>query len=142
MVSAATSKQAEQEDAFRTRLEHLFETIPGPDGGRLSVRELCASAARNGHSVSVPYVYQLLQGKKRNPSLSAVNAIAAGFGIDPSYFLDDRAAADIDRQMRLLRLMGDARFKNLWFRLGSMSDADLDKIVEYVDQVQELSGEE
>lgn len=125
--------------SFTERLRRLFDTVPDHDGHRMSVRAVCAAAAEKGHEISEPYLYQLTQGRKSNPSMSAINAIAAGFGVPPQYFFDE-SHSTVHREIELLRMLADTQVSALFFRTLDLSPENLDSALEYVRYLRHKQG--
>jgi DNA-binding MarR family transcriptional regulator/transcriptional regulator with XRE-family HTH domain len=75
---------------FAERLDYLFRHVHPQHRPDLeySYREVAEGATSMGHSITAPYVWQLRSGRRTNPGLAYVEALAAFFGVSPAYFLD------------------------------------------------------
>ncbi|MFE9192776.1 hypothetical protein ACFYL6_24570 [Micromonospora sp. NPDC007208] len=110
---------AEQElpplDTLAARLEYLFDKIrPTPDelsdsdesGRRYTNREIADKinevAAETGVTISAAYIGELRRGVASDPRTSHVRALAAAFGVNSGYFVDDAAARRTADQITLL----------------------------------------
>ncbi|MFE1595633.1 XRE family transcriptional regulator [Nocardia sp. NPDC058705] len=117
---------------FTDKIRRLFDSVPSDTGRRMTVKEVCQAAAAKGHDISEAYLYQLSQGRKSNPSYSAINAISAGFGVPATYFFDDELRAKVDSQIELLRLLADTPVQQIYFRARDLSDENVEEVLEYV----------
>ncbi|MEV4121559.1 hypothetical protein [Micromonospora sp. NPDC049645] len=112
-------RHAQQEmpplDTLAARLEYLFDKIrPTPDelndsdepGRRYTNREIADKinevAAETGVTISAAYIGELRRGVASDPRTSHVRALAAAFGVNSGYFVDDAAARRIADQITLL----------------------------------------
>ncbi len=93
---------------FARRLEELFRTVPGPNGRAYSAKAIAARSTERGFRLGESYLSQLRSGKAKSPSFRTVEGIAAAFGVDVHYFLEDRAAERTRDQIDLLRLQADS----------------------------------
>ncbi|WP_446226102.1 helix-turn-helix domain-containing protein [Nocardia sp. IBHARD005] len=131
-MSADGEKNMHTGGDFTERIRQLFDSVPNDSGRRMTVKEVCHAAAAKGHDISEAYLYQLSQGRKSNPSYSAINAISAGFGVPATYFFDDDLRVQIDRQIELLRLLADTPVQQIYFRARDLSDENVEEVLEYV----------
>ncbi|MEU8328711.1 hypothetical protein [Micromonospora sp. NPDC048839] len=116
----ADDRHAEQDlpplDTLAARLEYLFDEIrPSRDelgdsdepGRKYTNREIAdrinEAAAETGVTISAAYIGELRRGVARDPRTSHVRALAAAFGVNSGYFVDDAAARRIQDQITLLR---------------------------------------
>lgn len=124
------------------RLSVLFETVlpPGRDK-RYSDKEVAAAiniraeARGEGATVTNVYVWQLRTGRRDNPRLEVIQALAEFFDVPPAYFFDTTESAEIERDLLALRGMRDLRVRAVVARLGEMSDAKLSAIRDIVERV-------
>ncbi|RZT77934.1 hypothetical protein EV382_1109 [Micromonospora violae] len=102
-------------DTLAARLEYLFDNIrPTPDelsdadesGRRYTNREIADKinevATETGVTISAAYIGELRRGVASDPRTSHVRALAAAFGVNSGYFVDDAAARRIEDQIALL----------------------------------------
>ncbi|MEU8262971.1 hypothetical protein AB0C02_20365 [Micromonospora sp. NPDC048999] len=102
-------------DTLAARLEYLFDKIrPTPEelsdsdeaGRRYTNKEIAdkinAAAADTGVTISAAYVGELRRGVASDPRMSHVRALAAAFGVNSGYFVDEAAAQRIQDQIGLL----------------------------------------
>ncbi|RQX02827.1 MULTISPECIES: hypothetical protein [Micromonospora] len=112
-------RYAEQElpplDTLAARVEYLFDKIrPTPDelsdsdepGRKYTNREIAdkinEAATETGVTISAAYIGELRRGVANDPRTSHVRALAAAFGVNSGYFVDDAAARRIQDQITLL----------------------------------------
>lgn len=107
-----------------TRLERLFATIlpPSPDRRPYSNADIAERATAAGHPISESYVYQLRRGPDRNPTLRALHALAAAFGVPVRYFVDDdELAVQIEADLPVLAALRDPAMREMVLVLGGLS---------------------
>lgn len=87
------------------KLNHLFATIRPGGGARreFSNEHVATEIGRaSGVAISQSYIWQLRKGKKDNPTLKHLQALADFFGIPAAYFVDSEVTARVDGQLRTL----------------------------------------
>ncbi|WP_327031599.1 hypothetical protein [Micromonospora ureilytica] len=126
-------RHAEQElpslDTLAARLEYLFDKIrPTPDelgdsdepGRRYTNKEIADKindvAADTGVTISAAYIGELRRGVASDPRTSHVRALAAAFGVNSGYFVDDAAARRIQDQITLLNQLRQMDVKRVALR--------------------------
>jgi transcriptional regulator with XRE-family HTH domain len=85
------------------KLNHLFASVKRRTGHEFS-NEHVASAVReqSGVTISQSYIWQLRKGKKDNPTLKHLQALADFFGVPVAYFFDARVTDRIEEQLEVL----------------------------------------
>ncbi|WP_250324578.1 helix-turn-helix domain-containing protein [Williamsia sp. CHRR-6] len=106
---------------FARRLEELFRTVPGPNGRAYSAKAIAARSTERGFRLGESYLSQLRSGKAKSPSFRTVEGIAAAFGVDVHYFLEDRAAQRTRDEIDRMRLQADTSVQLTAFRLAGLS---------------------
>ncbi len=106
---------------FARRLEELFRTVPGPNGRAYSAKAIAALSTDHGFRLGESYLSQLRSGKARSPSFRTVEGIAAAFGVDVHYFLEDRAAQRTRDQIERMRMRADTTVQIAAFGLAGLS---------------------
>jgi transcriptional regulator with XRE-family HTH domain len=120
------------------KLNHLFETVL-PEGGRrrqYSYEEVAAAIAARGGAISPQYIWQLRTGRKDNPTLKHLEALAGFFRVPAAYFLDEKIAG----QLSVLKALADADVRAIALRTTGLSPASLDALKVVVDRIRELEG--
>lgn len=126
-------------EGLAERLNHLFSTIPRPDGRGLWTNEQASAAlAAAGTYMSGPYVGQLRSGKRNNPSARNLAAIARLFAVPVDYFFDDDAAARIDADLRLLAAVRDSGVQSVALRAQGLSEESLASLAGIIEQVRKF----
>lgn len=117
------------------KLNHLFATVPRPDGQALWTNERAATALTEaGTVVSGAYLSLLRRGDRTNPSAKNLAAIARLFGVGMEYFFDDDQRAHTDLELRLLSVIRRAGIEGLGRSVG-LSAAGIALLVEFADQL-------
>lgn len=76
--------------AIARRLEQLYENVHPEGRGPFSDEEVAARALeRGGVELSRAYIQQLRRGRRVNPTVKALEAIAAAFDVPVSFFFND-----------------------------------------------------
>lgn len=122
------------------KLDHLFATVHPAKGEYTHQQVAEAIEAAGGPTISATYLWQLRNGKRDNPTMRHLEALSAFFGVPPTYFFDDEAAARIDAELQLLASMRDASVRQLAFRASGLSEDSLAAIADMVDRVRRLEG--
>ena len=79
------------------RLDYLFRTVHPKDRGPYTPAEVAEAIneAAGGRVISSTYIWQLRTGRRDNPTLKHLSALASFFGVSPVYFFQ-QAEADRD----------------------------------------------
>ncbi|MFK0049004.1 helix-turn-helix domain-containing protein [Streptomyces sp. NPDC090741] len=134
------------------RLNHLFARVR-PDLHHEYSNEHVAAAIRRsdaGVSISQSYIWQLRNGRKSNPTLMHLQALAGFFGVPTAYFVEDEAADRITEQLELLaseqaRLHEASQgndVKLMAMRAGQLSPEHRKQVMDLLDVVYRLEQAE
>ena len=96
-----------------------------------------AIRAQQGVAISHTYIWQLRTGRRDNPTVQHLTALATYFGVPVAYFLDDEQTRRIDAQLALLRTIRDAGVTEIALRAADISPAGRDRISELIRMVWE-----
>lgn len=98
-----------------------------------------AEAIRDGQGVPIShtYIWQLRTGRRDNPTVQHLTALAGYFGVPVAYFLDDELAARVDSQLELLRSLRAAGVTEIALRAADVSPRGREAISEAIRQVWE-----
>ncbi|KUL57622.1 MULTISPECIES: helix-turn-helix domain-containing protein [Streptomyces] len=88
--------------SFADMLNQLFATVRPDADHEYSNERVAAAIRRTGVSISQSYIWQLRKGKKTNPSLKHLKALADFFGVPTAYFVEDQTTARVTAQLELL----------------------------------------
>lgn len=125
---------------FARRLEELFRTVPGPNGRAYSAKAIAARSTERGFRLGESYLSHLRSGKAKSPSFRTVEGIAAAFGVDVHYFLEDRAAQRTRDEIDLMRLQADTNVQLAAFRLAGLSSDSVTVVNELIKVLREQQG--
>ncbi|MEU1464974.1 helix-turn-helix domain-containing protein [Streptomyces sp. NPDC005727] len=132
------------------KLNQLFATVRPDASHEYSNERVAASIRKTGVSISQSYIWQLRKGKKTNPSLKHLEALADFFGVPAAYFFEDQTTARITAQLELLaaeqaRLQqasdGDD-VKLMAMRAGQLSPEHRKQVMDLLDIVYRLEQAE
>lgn len=144
--STGGARQAGDESAaldpglFARRLEELFRTVPGPNGRAYSAKAIAARSTERGFRLGESYLSQLRSGKAKSPSFRTVEGIAAAFGVDVHYFLEDREAQRTRDEIDLMRMQADTDVQLAAFRLAGLSSDSVTVVNELINVLRKQQG--
>lgn len=123
------------------KLNRLFATVHPASRGEYSAEEVARAINDAGEgSISPAYIYLLRKGQRDNPTKRHLELLSAFFGVTPSYFFDDAAAARIEQQLDLLAAFRDGEVRRLAARASGLSPRSLSGILRMVDAAREIEG--
>lgn len=129
----------EQPTELSIKLNKLFQTMRKPSQPTLSNAAAAEAITRQtGVSISAPYLWQLRQGMKSNPTVAHLRAIAEFFGVTPSYLIDPGIDPKIDEQLNLLAALRDAGIRDLALRANGLTPEAIDSLRAMVDHARQL----
>ncbi|MDT3397279.1 helix-turn-helix transcriptional regulator [Streptomyces sp. B1866] len=118
------------------RLDHLFRNVHPPTRGPYTITEVAEATG-----VSFSAIQQLRAGKKNNPTMATIRALAEFFGTSPLYFfLDDDAAQKEEAQLDLLAAVRDGDVAEVALRASGLSPDGLREVRSMVDYVRHREG--
>lgn len=121
--------------AFAARLNRLFEVVRTPEGRRYTNDAVIAAIrGKGGPTISRGYLSELRSGKKDNPTLRHITALADFFQVDPAVLVSDGTRSQAEGTQR----PADPVLVQLVVRLGQLSPAQLDLIDAVMDVVERL----
>ena len=125
------------------RLDPLFRRVSDAARAEPSYMAVAEAIRRDqGVPISHTYIWQLRTGRRDNPTVQHLTALAVYFGVPVAYFLDDEHAARIDGQLDLLRTLSDAGVTELALRAADVSPAARATISELIRKVWESEREQ
>jgi transcriptional regulator with XRE-family HTH domain len=123
------------------KLDYLFQLVHPGRRGEFTHKEVADEiAARGGPTISATYVWELRTGRKDNPTLKHIEALAQFFHVPPAYFLDENEAKRIDAELELLGALRDASVRHMALRAAGLSPESLGTITEMIERVRQLEG--
>lgn len=121
------------------KLNKLFDTMH--PRGTAPVSNYAAAKGiedKTGVSITAQYLGQLRAGKKRNPTMQHLRAIADYFGISASYLLEPGPNEHIESQLEVLRVMRDAGVRDIASRAAGLSPEALLGVAAIIDRARAL----
>lgn len=121
------------------RLNKLFEVTRRPNTPPLSNAAAAAAITqKTGVSISAAYLWQLRTGKKDNPTVQHLRALADYFGVPATYLIDRDPDPQIDAQLNVLQALRDSGVRDLAMRAWGLTPAALNSVALILDRVREL----
>jgi transcriptional regulator with XRE-family HTH domain len=131
------------------KLNHLFATMTTPTGHELSNEHVASAIGVHADvTISQSYIWQLRKGKKDNPTLKHLQALADFFGVPVAYFFDDDVTGRIEEQLATLaaeraKLREEgSQVKLMAMRAGELSPQRRHQVMELLDVVYRLEQAE
>jgi transcriptional regulator with XRE-family HTH domain len=133
------------------KINHLFDTIRPLGGQEYSNEHVAAAIGRSGAAtISQSYIWQLRKGKKDNPTIGHLHALADFFGVPAAYFVDDEAARKVEgkleelqaQQVRVSEAIGTSDVKLMAMRAGELSPERRRQVMDLLDVVYQLEQAE
>jgi len=141
-AAAASGQRRPRRRSLPEKIEYLFATVrpPGGLGRNYTVREIAQRAADAGHTISHSHIHQLRKDPAKSPTIRALEALAAGFGISVAYFFNDETAAKIEEDLELLSALRDDQVRDVARHASGLSEASLASIIQMIDRAREWEG--
>ncbi|GAA4642571.1 helix-turn-helix domain-containing protein [Gordonia humi] len=128
------------DDGFARRLNKLFDTVHPPGRKPHTNAEVADAVSATGHKISKPYLSQLRNGHRTNPSHETVTALARFFKVKPDYFYDDVYAAKIDHDLELLSQLRGRSLRRLSSRAFDLSEESQDMLAAMAEKLRRGEG--
>ncbi|MFD6415751.1 helix-turn-helix domain-containing protein [Streptomyces sp. NPDC060194] len=123
------------------KLDYLFETVRPRGRGPYTYDEVATEIAkRGGPTVSASYIWSLRTGKKDNPTMRHLEALAEFFGVPPAYFFSSEDSERIESELALLAAFRDAEVRDVALRSSGLSTETLQTIRGFVERARALEG--
>jgi hypothetical protein len=130
---------AEASATLAERIDYLFRTVHPGRSKPYSIREAAdeVNAAAGEQVISHSYLWALRKGRKTNPSMIQVAALAAFFGVSPMYFFD--APGDpLDPRVKLA--LSENAVRKLTLRAHGLDERTLQALTDMADNARTLAG--
>ncbi|SHU72775.1 ESX-1 secretion-associated regulator EspR [Mycobacteroides abscessus subsp. abscessus] len=123
------------------KLNLLFEKTR-PAGKPPLSNDAAAEGIRKKYKVSISgsYLWALRNGKKANPTVLHLRAIAKYFGVDPIYLIEEGPHDDIESELGAIAALRDAGVRNLAARAFGLTPRSLESLAKMADHARELDG--
>lgn len=141
-TSEHQSEAIPQPKSLAEKLEHLL-TVTTPAGQRPPSNEDVATAiniAAGEKTISATYVWQLRTGRKTNPTVRHLEALAQYCGVSAAYFLNEDEARRIDDQLNLLDALKQSDARDIALRSTGLSESSRRTLHSMIDQLRKLEG--
>ncbi|WP_413100156.1 helix-turn-helix domain-containing protein [Streptomyces sp. Inha503] len=140
---------SEQTRTLADKINKLFQAITD-DGREHSNEHVAQAISKTGITISQSYIWQLRKGKKDNPTMRHLQALANFFGVPVAYFFDDAVAGEVDgklAQMAAEQASVNEAFENgdiklMAMRAGELSDKGRKQVMDLLDVVYRLEQAE
>jgi transcriptional regulator with XRE-family HTH domain len=130
-----------EQSASRTlaeRLDTLFKTVQ-PLRREYTNEEVARGCTEVGEGTfSKTYVWQLRTGQRDNPTKRHLEALAAFFGVPPTYFFDDEVAGRVDSQLALATALRDAGVRDAALRIMSLDGSSRQSVVRIIQEITQM----
>ncbi|MFI9076360.1 helix-turn-helix domain-containing protein [Streptomyces sioyaensis] len=129
--------------SIASRLDHLFRCVCPTGQGEYSYSAV-AEAIRTEQDVSIShtYIWQLRTGRRDNPTIQHLTALAKFFGVPVSYFLDDEEAKKITTELELLAALRQANVTEIALRAADLSPDSRESMASMVRKIWELEQQQ
>lgn len=129
------------------KLDRLFRTArpPGRQGHReytyrAAVEAIDRLSGPDGPSISPTYLWELRTGRRDNPTLRHLAALAVLFGVPAGFFFDDAASHRLDAELDVLLALRDPALRNLIRRAAGLSPPGLAALAGMAEHARRLEG--
>jgi transcriptional regulator with XRE-family HTH domain len=124
--------------SIAAKLDRLFRQVRASGQAEPSYMAVAeAIRTRQDVPISHTYIWQLRTGRRDNPTIQHLTALATYFGVPVSYFLDDEQTRRVDAQLDLLATIRDAGVTEIALRAADVSPRGRDTISELIRKVWE-----
>ncbi|ONI81940.1 hypothetical protein ALI22I_37795 [Saccharothrix sp. ALI-22-I] len=120
------------------KLNRLFSTVRKHGDAEHSNSAVAAAITEQGVPISHTYIWQLRTGRRDNPSIQHLTALAKFFGVPVAYFLDEEESAKVDRDLELLATLRDAGVTEIALRAADLSAGSREAVNDLVAQLWKL----
>ncbi len=122
------------------RIDLLFCTVHPGRSRPYSMRDAASQIndAAGQQVISHGYLWSLRKGTKTNPSMIQIAAIAAFFGVPPSYFFDAPGEQPVDPAVKIA--LSDDRVREVILRAQGLPEPALRALMDMADSARTLAG--
>ena len=100
-----------------SKVDYLFRRMHPEERGPYSLQEAATAIKElTGEKISHNTLWKLRTGKHDNPTKRVLEALAAFFGVPPSYFFDDEVFKAVEEQIELLTMLRETRVRGAHLR--------------------------
>ena len=140
-VTEAENETPQDPGVIARKLQFLFETVRKPDGSKYTYREvLDGIAASGGPTLSIGYLSQLVNGRRKNPMLDSLVALAKFFKQPLSFFDIATEPSEADELQRLAARLQSAGVESIAQRAVGLNKGNLKALETLLDQMRAMQG--
>lgn len=122
-------------------LDRLFREVHPAGRGSYTYAEVAQGVRETtGFSITASAIQQLRTGKNENPKMATIRALAAFFGVPPSYFFEEEVAERTLAEIGVVAAMRDAEVRRVALRANGLSSSSLQMVAAVIDQARRLEG--
>ncbi|MFD5673038.1 helix-turn-helix domain-containing protein [Streptomyces sp. NPDC127040] len=125
---------------FAERLDHLFKEVHPDKRGPYTYAEVAAAIEKADGGITASGIQQLRTGKRVNPKMETIKALAGFFGVPAGYFFDDEVAEHTEAEIKLAAAMRDQKIAQVAMRSAGLSTASLKMVHTVIQQARHLEG--
>jgi transcriptional regulator with XRE-family HTH domain len=131
---------AEAPATLAERIEQLFQAIHPGRRKPYSIREVAdeINTAAGEQIISHSYLWALRKGRKTNPSMIQIAALAGFFKVSPLYFFDSPEDQSLDPATRLA--LSDSAVREITLRAHGLPEQTLRALTDMADSARTLAG--
>lgn len=122
------------------KVDHLFRTVRPARGEYTYEHVATAVREAGGPTISAAYVWMLRNGKRDNPTMRHLEALASFFGVPPAYFFDEELSEQVNEQLALVAALRDGDVRKVALRASGLSSESLGAIADMIERVRALEG--
>ncbi|MDS1270905.1 helix-turn-helix transcriptional regulator [Lipingzhangella sp. LS1_29] len=120
-------------------LDRLFRRVRPRDDAEYSYAAVAeAIRTEQGVPISHTYIWQLRTGRRNNPTIQHLTALATFFGVPVAYFLDEEEHKRVEGQLELLVALRNADVAQMALRAAHLSSDSREAMASMIRKVWEL----
>lgn len=129
------------EATLAAKLDKLFTTMRRKGAAEPSNAAVAAAITEQlGVPISHTYIWQLRTGRRDNPSIQHLTALATYFGVPVAYFLDDEESAKIERDLELLATLRENGVTDIALRAADLSQDSREAVSDLITRLLKLEN--
>jgi len=139
--TGVTEGQPGGADDFAQRLDLLFRATHPRGRGEVGYQEVVeALVADGGPTITPNYLYMLRTGRRTNPRMDLVRALARYFQVPAGYFIDDDVAEKYTEQLQLLQALRDSGLAGIVIGARGLSPESQTVLTAVLDRLRAAEG--
>jgi transcriptional regulator with XRE-family HTH domain len=130
-----------EQRTLAAKLDRLFATMRRQGATEPSNATVAAAITEQlGVPISHTYIWQLRTGRRDNPSIQHLTALATYFGVPVAYFLDDDESAKIEQDLELLTTLREQGVTDIALRAADLSQDSRDAVSDLITRLLKLEN--